>query len=550
MIMSYFLVVIAKCGVSFVTVIFAGHINKAHLAGVGLTNTLYNTVVMSLSQGYLYVFDTYGPQVFGSDSQSGEVTNVLFKCVLQGALLHLFILGPYLNLVHVIRILPNSGLYLTAEAGEGEMGAEDDFREIAVTYLRITVIVEIMDYVLGLMMAYFVILGKKRYVCVIAAMPLAVHILANYVLVCVLQLEVVGLGLAAITGRLFALIIALGIGFVNVKKGVFPWKGFTRKILTGWKPMLKRGLAGSLFVFTSLSQIEISIFCSQFVSTATLSTMVVLVQVCYVMLWSPGLAISLSSANLIGTVLAEGSVSNVKQYMFLTLSNILLEVVPISLLAYVFKGFLVEIFSHDPEIIALFTSTFWLVCLSVPFTHLQVGMNRGMLTAFGEQGYTAMITIISNYLIALPVVLSTIFLTDLGLIGIIAGLTLAELMLFLTGVVKISRTDIEEEIEKSRERVRISTYGSLNRDCAGSESGSKNSAGKTEEDELRCRGSHSEGQELGNEADRKRLLRRENTSDSDTADGDMGIDGEARNVAMIFFIGTILFVALAIISFL
>ena len=550
MILSYFLVVIAKCGVSFVTVIFAGHINKAHLAGVGLTNTLYNTVVMSLSQGYLYVFDTYGPQVFGYNSDSGEVANVLLKCVLQGLLLHLFILGPYLNLVHVIRILPNSGWYLTAEAGEGELDAEDDFREIAVTYLRITVIVEIMDYILGLMLAYFVILGKKRYVCIIAAMPLAVHILANYILVCVLQLEVVGLGLAAITGRLFALIIALGTCLVHVKKGDFTWDGFSIKILTGWKPMLMRGLAGSMFVFTSLSQIEISIFCSQFVSTTTLSTMVVLVQVCYMMLWSPGLGISLSSANLIGTALAEGSVSNVKQYMFLTIFNILLEVLPLSLLAYVFKGFLVEIFSHDPEIIDLFTTTFWLVCLGMPLTHLQVGINRGMLTAFGEQGYTAIITIISNYLIALPVVLWTIFLTDLGLMGIIAGLTLAELVLFLTGVVKISRANIEEEIEKCRERVRISTYGSLNRDSAGIEDGSKNSASKTEENELQLRGYHSEVHEVGNKADRKGLLKRENTSDSDTAKSDMGIDGEARNVVMTFFIAAILFVALAIVSFL
>ena len=48
---------------AFVTLIFAGQIGEAHLAGVGLANTLYNIVVTSVSTGYSSVFDTYGPQV-------------------------------------------------------------------------------------------------------------------------------------------------------------------------------------------------------------------------------------------------------------------------------------------------------------------------------------------------------------------------------------------------------------------------------------------------------------------------------------------------------
>ena len=49
---------------SFVTILLAGNINKVHLDGVGLANTLFNIMVLSLSQGYSYVFDTFGPLRF------------------------------------------------------------------------------------------------------------------------------------------------------------------------------------------------------------------------------------------------------------------------------------------------------------------------------------------------------------------------------------------------------------------------------------------------------------------------------------------------------
>ena len=546
MIASYLSTIISRCCLTFITVLFAGNINKAHLSGVGLAQSINTIVVMSLSQGYSYVFETYGPQVFGS-SESREVTDVLMKSLLQGAMLNLIVLGPYLNVVHVIRILPNSGLYPSVNEGGENIGElEDDFRDVAVIYLRMTVIAEVMDYVVGMMSTYFVVLGKKKYVYIISAMQVAAHILSNYVFVSFLELKAVGVGLAAITGRLFAFILTLAIFIIEIKRGEFPWTGLNIKILTGWKPMIKLGIAGSLFLFTELSLMEISTFCSQFVSTTTLSTLVVLFQMT-VVISSIMFAIALSTANLMGTALAEGSVSGVKQYMFLAILNVLLEVVPISLIAYSLKGYLVRIFTDDPEIIEIFTSVYWLACVGYLFANLQVAMNHGMLTAFGEQGYTAMNTTIASYFIGIPVVLSIIFLTDLGLIGILAGLTLADVMLLLTGVVKILRTDVDEEIEKSRERVAITTCGSSDRDDTGS--GSENSYCKTEgEDEVR--GTGSEQQELFRDSDTKELLKTYSTSDAGSTESDTGIQEEARKVIIFFFSMAILFIALAIISFL
>ena len=102
MIASFCPIVSCKLLTAFVTIFFAGTLSQAHLDGVGLANTLLNVVVLSLSLGYTSVFDTYGPQVYGSQ-EPRELVTVLVKCLLQGALVHLAILGPYLNLVHPCR---------------------------------------------------------------------------------------------------------------------------------------------------------------------------------------------------------------------------------------------------------------------------------------------------------------------------------------------------------------------------------------------------------------------------------------------------------------
>ena len=124
----FFTIVVTSVMMPFITVIFAGNINQAHLDGVGLANTIYNVVALSVSSGYSSVFDTYGPQVHGS-AESSELGTVLVKCLLQGGLVHLIILGPYLNLVYVIDMLPNEGLYPTLRGG-GNVDI-DDFRDIA-----------------------------------------------------------------------------------------------------------------------------------------------------------------------------------------------------------------------------------------------------------------------------------------------------------------------------------------------------------------------------------------------------------------------------------
>ena len=225
---------------------FAGTISQAHLDGVGLTCTLYNVCIMSVSQGYGYVFETYGPQVYGP-SQSGELTTVLIKCLLQGVMVHLVIMGPYLNLVYIFDMLPQSGSYPASE--NGETVPEDqpvDFRDVAAHFLRITMLFQLLEYGVFISCTYFAIQGKTKLVYVVCGIMVATHALANYIFVSVLEMEVAGLGIAGFTGRFLGFSASLAICFFGIKTGRFPWKRFSRKVFLGWKNMIILGFCGAV----------------------------------------------------------------------------------------------------------------------------------------------------------------------------------------------------------------------------------------------------------------------------------------------------------------
>ena len=360
----------------------------------------------------------------------------------------------------------------------------------------------------------------------------AAHFLANYIFVSVLELGVEGLGLAANTGRFVALTVSFGICVYNIKRGSFPWNGMTIGALLGWKPMVKLGLSGAFFVFLKWLLLEISTFCSQFVSLNTLSVVVILIQI-YCVYISLSIAIAHTSANLIGEALAERNVSNVKQYMMLTLINVSLEVVIGCAICYFWRGSLVRMFTDAPEVIELFCRVFWLVCLFFAFSHLQMSVNQAILTAFGEQVYTARNVIWSCLLVGIPIVISTIFLTDLGLMGILLGWTVTKFLLFITGLIKLWRTDIGREIEKSRQRVAKSTYGSL-------ETGQTNATFKDPAEELERtdKVTVSEGcvrdTNLEKSSDKRELLNTEDTPKR-SADGEE-IHSEVKTVLSLFIL--------------
>ncbi|XP_063683655.1 uncharacterized protein LOC134818153 [Bolinopsis microptera] len=437
---------------AFITLMFAGHISPAHLAGVGLTNTLFNLIVVPVSAGYASVFDTYGPQVYGF---KGELGTVFLKCLLQGWLLLFLVLGPYLNIVYIIDLLPYSGLNSSITVvNEMAILGQGDFRDIAVNYLRITFIVEFLDYTFTMISKYFAIQEQTKFVYLVSIVMIVSHCLANYVLVVVLKLGLNGLGVAAIVSRILPLTVSLTICCVMIKQDQFAWNGFSARALLGWKPMMKLGISGALNVFAEMVLFEISTFCSQFDGAVAFSVVIIAHQLVSIW-WSIALGMSEAAATLIGTAMGEGDAEKTKLCMKLTVVNSVLVSSVLAVVSYCLMSYEITLFSSDNDVKSVFMTTFWIICLGIPVDHIQTSLNQGILVSFGAQNFTCFTMSIACYGIGLPIVLGTIFFTDMKVAGVFIGLVAAALVMLVCAVLKIRTVNIENEIEKSRKRVGV-----------------------------------------------------------------------------------------------
>ena len=106
----------------------------------------------------------------------------------------------------------------------------------------------------------------------------------------------------------------------------------------------------------------------------------------------------------------------------------------------------------------LFNKTFWLVSVCLFINHFQTALNQGMLIAFGKQRFVAMTTSVPSIVIGLPVIIATIFFTDLGVTGIFLGWIINDVLILIAGLIRVLTIDINKEIEKSRVRVAESIH--------------------------------------------------------------------------------------------
>ena len=410
-------------------------------------------VVTAISCGYSSVFDTYGPQVYGSENP-GELGTVLQACLLQGFLVNLVVMGPFLNVVYLIDLLPqsessnaNSPLF-----EEGSVTELEDFRDIAVKYLRIIAFVEYLDYSLLMISGYFAIQGYNKFVYLVSMVMLISHILSNYVLVTLLELDVLGLGLSHFIGRLTALAVSLTICCVMVRKGRFSWNGFSTRALLGWTPMLKLGIFGSVCTLTAIGLLEIASFLCQFDGADAFSVFIIMEQY-YMIHWAVYQGMSRAAATLVGQSLSEGKPEETRSYMKLSLVYITVAGVLIAILTFWWRRSEVSLFSSDEGVIRLFMDTVWMFCVMIPSYHLQPMMYNGILVAFGAQKFGAFSMFIAYFAVGLPIVCIAVFFTDFKVTGILLGITIANLLLIAIGAIWIWKVDVVQEIGNCKQRI-------------------------------------------------------------------------------------------------
>ena len=223
-----------QVGLAFITLIFAGHLGPAMLAGVGLGNTMYNVLLWSVLWGFTSSLDTFGPQVYASSDKKHQLGTVAMKIGLQGFVVYIFILGFYLNSTHLVMLLPSEGnavedlnqrdfspnisdiiihkMYGNMNGSiphiplPGPVRNNDNLfmnnLEITVVYMRVVFLVPLLDFFVSLMSKYLIVQKYIVEVYVISVGMIVLHVMWNLVLVKWLHFGLAGLALAAVLTRM------------------------------------------------------------------------------------------------------------------------------------------------------------------------------------------------------------------------------------------------------------------------------------------------------------------------------------------------------------
>ena len=434
-------------GASSVTLVYAGRIGSQVLDGVGLASTISSTVVFAFAVGYANVFDTYGPQVYGSKHKK-DLSTVTLKCILQGLILYLMTLGPYLLSVYIIDALPND------DDSKGDASA---FKDVAKEYLRMTCICGYIYYLIKILGNYLAIQKQTKFVYAIAAISFSSHLLFNYILVGILSWETSGLALAVLGSNLTTLAVVLMICFVMIKKGTLLWGGIHEGLFSNWLPMIKLGLSGVVSTMAEIGLFQLAVFLSKFDGAIVLSTFLIQFRLISIA-FTPNLGIAYSAAVLIGKALSRGDLNKVKLHMKLAILNVIIESLVLIIIIYLVRKPFMMLFTADEDVIKMGCDTMWWLCLQLPFDHLQVVLAKGILVPFGKQRYIAVTSSIVAYCVCVPVVAMAVFLTDLKIAGLyICYLSYGILQSLTTGY-RIWKLDLRNEVHKASIRITESTF--------------------------------------------------------------------------------------------
>ena len=432
-------------GSSSVTLLFAGRLGDDVLDGVGLATTLYSTVVFAFVIGYSNVFDTYGPQVYGSTHKK-NLSAVAVKCAFQALLIYLILLGPYLNAVYIIDALPDD---------EKSVGDGSAFKDVAKDYFRMTCLCGYLYYLIKIIGNYLAIQKQTKFVYVIAATSFSSHLLLNYVLVEWMSLGTTGLALALIGSNLTTLAVLVGICYVMIRKGILVWGGISEGIFENWLPMIKLGLSGFVSIMSEIGFLQAAVFFSQFDGSTVLSTILIQFRVISIG-FSPALGVGYAAAVLIGKALSKGDLNEIKLHIKLTIFNVILESLILIILFYLAKRAIAVLFTDDEDVINMVNDTMWWLCLQLPFDHLQCVLARGILVAFGKQRFIAITMGVLASCVGIPIIVMTVFLTDLEIAGLFISYLCFGILQSVALAVRIRKINLHDEVSMAMIRVKES----------------------------------------------------------------------------------------------
>ncbi|ESW13448.1 hypothetical protein PHAVU_008G197000 [Phaseolus vulgaris] len=421
---------------SFVTLMFTGHLGSLELAGASLASVGIQGLAYGIMLGMASAVQTVCGQAYGA-KKLGAMSIILQRAVI----------------LHIGAAVILSFLYWFSGDFLKAIGQSDSIADKGQVFSR-GLIPQLYAFTISCPMQRF--LQAQNIVNPLAYMSVGVflfHILLTWIVVYVLDYGLLGAALSlSFSWWLLAFLIGLYIIFSPTCKET--WTGFSLKAFSGMWPYFKLTVSSAVMLCLEIWYSQGLVLISGLLSNPTISLDSISICMNYLN-WDMQFMLGLSTAASIRVSNELGaSHPRIAKFSVFVVSgtSILISVIFCSIIL-IFRVVLSKLFTSDSEVIEAVSHLTPLLAISVFLNGIQPILS-GVAIGSGWQAVVAYVNLGSYYFVGLTVGCVLGFKTSLGVDGIWWGMILGVLIQTATLIVLTARTNWQAEVEKAVVRIK------------------------------------------------------------------------------------------------
>ncbi|MFE4814169.1 MATE family efflux transporter [Peribacillus simplex] len=405
---------ISMYAMTFFDVMMSGQYSTQDVAGVSIGSSLWTPVYTGLS-GILIALTPVVSQLLGS-RQSKSVSYSVMQAIYLAVALAMIIL-----IIGAFSLNP----VLSA------MDLEDGVHNVAHDYLIALSLGIIPLFIYNALRAFIDALGQTRISMIITLCALPVNVLFNYLLIYgkfgFPELGGVGSGYAtAITYWLIALVAILVVIKINPFSTYEVFSEFFRVSWKEWKALLLIGVPIGLAIFFETSIFSaVTLLMSKY-DTVTIASHQIAMNFASLLYMIP-LSISMALTIVIGFEIGAARYKDAKEYSWIGISMALTMSLVLSTILFLFREPVASLYSKDHEVMML-TSHFLIYAIFFQISDALQAPIQGILRGYKDVNVTFAMSLVSYWILGLPIGYFFAKYTDMGAfgywIGLISGLAL------------------------------------------------------------------------------------------------------------------------------
>nr|XP_044987328.1 multidrug and toxin extrusion protein 1 [Jaculus jaculus] len=434
--------------ISFISSVFCGHLGKLELDAVTLAIAVINVTGISVGHGLSSACDTLISQTFGS--QNLKHVGVILQ---KGLLILLLCCFPcwalFINTEHILLLFRQ----------------DPDVSRLTQTYVMIFIPALPAAFLYTLQVKYLLNQGIVLPQIVTGIAANLVNALANYLFLYHLHLGVMGSALANVISQ-FALALLLFLYILCKRLHQATWGGWSRDCLQDWASFLRLAIPSMFMLCIEWWAYEVGSFLSGILGMVELGAQSIAYELAIIVYMIPS-GFSVAANVRVGNALGAGDIEQAKKSSAVSLLITELFAVIFCALLLSCKDLVGYIFTTDRDIVVLVAQLVPIYAVS----HLFEGLactSGGILRGTGNQKVGAILNAIGYYVIGLPIGISLMFATKLGVIGLWLGIIICTISQAVCFLVFIARLNWKQACQQARVHANLKVSVTLNGNSAAS----------------------------------------------------------------------------------